>query len=171
MTTEITDTTDLDYLLPALRVQLWDITEPSTYSDGFLKRCLLEGLKLLMSRWSSRYLLSYANEKWSVTRSSAVTFPIAAPPVIQYMDERPIILAASIALKSGIIYMSSFSTASWRDEEISYSNISGSKMAEESLERDWAELSRLLPERVNRLAQSKKQSLLGFRKTTNEFEG
>ena len=171
MSVILTDTTDLDYLIPALRMHLWDVTEPYTYEDGLLKRCLLESLKILMGRWDSRYLLSYADENWVVTRNPTVTFTEAAPPTVQYMDERPIVLAASIALKSGVIYITSFNTSSWRDEEVSFSNIAGGKMAQDSLERDWIELGRLLPERIHRLAGTAKQSLLGFRKNTNEFEG
>ena len=173
MTIEITGTTDLDGLIPSLRVHLWDIGTPPVYSDGFLKYALIAGLKTLMPRWNSRYIPSYnaATDNWDVTRNPQEGFPLPPPPVVMYGDERLIVLAAAIMLKSGKVYTSSFDTVSWKDDEVSYSNATGGKMSEASLLRDVDELNGYLPLRGKRLAQAKKQSLLGFRSPGNDFEG
>jgi len=169
--TSITISTDLDYLIPALRLHLWDTNTPPTYTDGLLKYCLVAGLKVLMPRWNSRYIPTESTTKWTVARSTEDVFSQAAPPTIQGGDERPIVLSASIAFKSGKIYFSSGDIASWKDDEISYSNISGGKMMEGSLLRDIEELNSIVPDRRKRLGRTIKQSLLGFRGTANEFEG
>ncbi len=171
MSVEITIATDVDFLIPDLRLHIWDYTEPYAFSDDMLKFCLIAGLKMLMPRWSYRYIPTESATSWSVTRSAEEDFPLDYPPVIMYHDERPIVLAAAIMLKSGKIYTASWDTVSWRDDEVSYSNITGGKMAEGSLLRDMDELDRLIPARGKRLAQAKKQSLLGFSSATNEFEG
>jgi len=170
---EMSETSDLDYLLPALRMHIWDISEPSTYSDGTLRRALVTGLKLLMSRWNSRYIPTYNSSSlnWDVARNAADVFKHAAPPTIMYMDERPIVLAAAIALNSGYVYHAAAGTVSWRDEEISFSNIAGSKLQEASLLRDIDELNKLVPDRRKRLATTKRQELPGFRGNINQFEG
>lgn len=169
--TSITISTDLDYLIPALRLHLWDTNTPPTYANGLLKYCLVAGLKVLMPRWNSRYVPTESATAWTVSRSTEDVFSQAAPPVIQYGDERPIILAASVAFKSGKIYTSSWETISWKDDEVSYSNLAGGKMAQESLLRDIEDLKNMVPDRGKRLGRSMKQSLLGFRGPSHEFEG
>jgi hypothetical protein len=170
---ELTETSDLDYLLPELRLHLWDINEPHTYTDSFLRRTLLVGVKLLMPRWNSRYIPSYnsVTVHWDISRNSQDVFIHAAPPTIQYGDERPIILAASIALKSGLIYMAGTNAVSWRDDEVSFSNLTGAQLQEASLLREIDELNKLVPERRQRLARAIKGELIGFRNPPNTWEG
>ena len=171
MAIEITIPTDLDYLVTALRLHLWDINIPSVYTDNMLKYCLIAGLKVLMPRWNSRYVPTESATAWTVSRSTEDIFSQEAPPTIQYGDERPIVLAASIAFKSGKIYTSSWETMSWKDDEVSFSNITGGKMAQESLLRDITDLKDMVPDRGKRLGRSTKQSLLGFKGPANEYEG
>jgi len=171
MAIEITATSDADYLIPTLRMHLWDIEEPPTYSSGFLRMGLLSGIKLLMPRWNARYVPSYTTDNWAIVRSSTDVFAQAAPPTIMYGDERPVILAAAIAIKSGYVFSSSAGTVAWRDEEVSYSNITGGKLVEGDLTRDIDELNKLVPERRQRLGRAQRQSLYGFRWPTNEIEG
>jgi hypothetical protein len=173
MSVELTSTTDLDYLLPALRVHMWDTTEPYTYSDDMLKRALLIGIKSLMPRWNSRYIPSYdaGADNWDVSRSTTDRFKHAAPPVIMYMDERPIVLAAAVAINGGLIYQVASNAVSWKDEEVSFSNITGAKLTEASVIRDIEELSRQVPDRRKRLAVPTKGELVGFTYPPNVYEG
>jgi hypothetical protein len=171
---ELTDTTDLDYLIPALRMHLGDTTDGSyNYSDNFLSRALLTGFKLIQPRWNFRYLLTYsaATTHWGVSRNPQTTFVQTSPPVIMYADERPIILAASIALRGGLIWTSGGEAVSWKDEEVSFSNVTGAKLKEAAFKRDWEELHQLLPERKNRLAATIRQELPGFQNPPNYYEG
>ena len=173
MSVELTSTTDLDYLLPALRMHMWDTTEPYTYSDDMLKRALLIGVKSLMARWNSRYIPSYnaGTDNWDVSRNPDDSFRHTSPPVIMYMDERPIVLAAAVAINSGLIYQVAGNAVSWKDEEVSYSNITGAKLTEASVMRDIDELSKLVPDRRKRLATPTKGELIGFRYNPNVYEG
>lgn len=188
MSVELSIQSDLDYLIPALRVHLWDLATPPVYTDEFLRFGLLVGLKSIMQRWNRRYYPNYediissgvddvtgsgwvtSSGFWDIERNPDDYFVDADPPTIMYGDERPIVLAAAIAIKSGMMYTLASTAVSWRDEEISFNNVAGVGMQEKSLARDLDELDKLLPERRNRLAQAKKQSLLGFRLQPNWFE-
>ena len=173
MSIEITATSGADYLIPTLRMHLWDINEPPTYSSGFLRMGLLSGIKLLMPRWNARYIPSYitTTDNWDINRSTSDVFVQASPPTIMYGDERPIILAAAIAIKSGYVFSSSAGTISWKDDEVSYSNITGGKLVEGDLARDMDELNKLVPERRQRLGRAQRQSLYGYKRPLNEIEG
>ncbi len=170
---ELAATTDLDYLIPALRMHLWDVSEPPAYSNDTLKQALLIGLKALMPRWNSRYIPSYnaSTNNWGVSRNPNDKFKHTSPPVIMYMDERPIILAAAVAMNSGLIYQVAANAVSWRDEEVSFSNVTGARLKEESLIRDIEELSKLVPDRRKRLAVPVKGELIGFKWPPNIYEG
>lgn len=173
MTVELTYTTDLDYLIPQLRIHLWDIEDTPIHSDGTLKLALLAGLKMLMPRWNSRYIPSFnaTTENWDVSRNPSDVFTHASPPAIMYGDERPMILAAAIILNSGRLFIIGGDAVSWRDEEISFSNLTGAQLQQASVLRDWEELNKLVPERRQRLARTKRQELPGFRYPPNVYEG
>lgn len=169
MTTLISGTTNIDYLITALRLHLNDETEPYTFTDTVLRTRLVYAVKALMPRWNNKYLI---NEDTNyVERNPHVTYLFADPPLVQHQDERPIVLQASIDVKNSLIYTSSWNIGSWKDDEVSYSNIEGSKSVNESLNRDIEELKALLPDARKRLAQPSKQSLPGFDYPPNEYEG
>jgi hypothetical protein len=149
-------------------MHLGDVSEPYTYTDNFLKRSLVLGFYLVQPRWNFRYLMDAG---YAVTRNPNTTFILAPPPVIMYADERPIILGAAIALRGGLIWTAGSDAVSWKDEEVSFTNISGAKMREASFLRDWDELHQLLPERGNRLASTIKGETPGFRNPPNVYEG
>lgn len=166
---EIDQVTDLDYLIGSLRAHIGDITSPFTYSDGFLRRLLVDAIKGLYDRWNKRYTI---DSNYIVSRTGNWTYFDSAPPTIQIADELPIILAASITLRSGILNISWNSIGSWRDDEISSSNIQGGSLLANSLQRDIDLLNSLLPNRNKKLAAVKKQSLPGFSLDVgNQFEG
>jgi hypothetical protein len=167
MSVEITEATDLDYLIPALRMHIGD-PNATVYTDNFLKRALVMGFYLVQPRWNFRYLM---DANYTVTRNPNTTFLHASPPVILYADERPIYVAAAIALRSGLIWTAGSDAVSWKDEEVSFSNISGAKMREAAFIRDWDELHQMLPERRNRLAPATRQELPGFKNPPNIYEG
>jgi hypothetical protein len=78
------------------------------------------------------------------------------------MDERPIVLAAAVAINGGLIYQVASNAVSWKDEEVSFSNITGAKLTEANVLRDIEELSRQVPDRRKRLAVPTKGELIGF---------
>jgi hypothetical protein len=92
----------------------------------------------------------------------------APKPVVQYRDEPPIILQASILVKSGSLQEASWQVASWRDDEISVSNIQGDKSRQFGLQQDRDMLETYFK---RRLFSASRQSLPGFRYPPNWREG
>jgi len=167
------DSSELDYLIPQLRDHLGD-RDSRTYSTDFLRQILFSAFKALLPRWQYKYLIDSNNHIYRNTSGCIGEFKLPEPPVIQIFDERPIILQASIMIKSGSIYTSSSSNSfsSWRDDELSYSNIESGKSLQESLKNDIDELNNLLPLRTNKLVRTRRQSLPGFTDSVwNYIEG
>lgn len=136
-------TSNLEELILPLRVQIGDTDPVPTYSDEFLHIVLRESVAALMRRWHDQY---YVDNNGIVLRNpEAGTFAFSSPPVIQHKDRRPIVLQASIMIKSGVKFSESGNVASWRDEEISYSNIEAAKQRSSTLDDDVRELEVLLP--------------------------
>lgn len=141
--------TNVDYLIPQLRMSLWDI-EPTTYryTDAWLRTALITSIKSLQRWWKSRYLV---DDTYTVSRNADSDFEIEEPEVIETSDERPIILMASILVKSGVLENNSWQLGSWRDAEYAVSNIASKDAKEKGLDRDWAELQMYMKPPTKRL--------------------
>ncbi len=157
--------TNLDYLITDLRLHLGDITEPYRYTEAWLRTSLVMSVKALMRWWNYKYLL---DSDYNASRNSRIRFLFPSPPVIEYGDEHPIVLMASIIIKEGSLEQSAWSTGSWKDAEIAYSNIEGSKARTTSLKQDWETLESILKPPQKRLAQSHKASTPGY--LDNQYE-
>lgn len=163
----ITVSTDLDFLLDDLRLHLGDIDSSSyRYVDEWLRVALVMSLKTLQRWWNFRYTIDESD--YSVDRNPNITFEWPEPPVIQHNDERPIVLMASIIIKEGSLQNNSWNVGSWRDAEIAYSNIQGSRDKELSLKKDVDELESLLLPPKKRLAQPLKMDLPGYKDNLRE---
>lgn len=155
-------TTTLDYLLPYLRLRLGDTDDSAyRYADAWLLVALHASAKTLQSWMNFKYLMNEDNEVYRNSHAPSFIFP--EPPVIELQDEEPIVLMACIIVKGGTLENSSWDLGSWRDAEISVSNIEGGKSRSRSLDRDWAALTAILKPPQKRLAQSKKMHLLGYK--------
>lgn len=135
-------TSNLEELIFPLRIQIGDTSAIPTYDDEFLHGVLRVAVAALMRRWDDRY---YVDNDGVVHRDTNTTFDWSSPPVIQHKDRRPIVLQASIMMKSGTKFSTSGDVASWRDEEISYSNIESARQRSSTLQDDINELENLLP--------------------------
>ena len=143
--TPIVYVTNLDYLLPALRLHLGD-TDPATYRyiDSWLRIALVSAVKALQRWWGAKYLVD--DTTLAVSRSTDYIFDFDEPPLIMDSDERPLILMASILIKSGSLESNSWNVGSWKDAEIAVSNIEGSRAKQFGIGMDWDELkSYILP--------------------------
>lgn len=151
--------TDLDYLIDNLRVHLKDIVVPYEFTDIYLRTALVYGLRALGYRWNNRYIV---NSAYVVSRNTIIGyhFDFTEPPVIQYPDEIIVVLQASIMVKTGRNRSSAANVASWKDSEISYSNIAASRAMTDDLNRDIEWLNSLLP--TKRLFSGGRQALPGF---------
>lgn len=153
-------TVNLSYLIPRLRLQLGDIDATSyRYLDEWLRLSLIAAIETLQTWWNYKYLIDGNDD---VTRNATIRFLHSEPPVIQRGDIRPVILMAAIILKSGQLENLSWNVGAWRDAEISYSNIEASRRKDETLQRDWTELTNILKPPQKRLASSNKGHLPGF---------
>lgn len=131
--------TELDYLIPALRWRLGDIDSTAyRYLDSWLRVALVSALKSLQRWWGIKYTIEEVT--YTVSRDSNTTFTNAAPPTIQQQDEIVIVLMAAILTKDGSLESASWSAGSWKDAEISVSNIESGRLRESSLARMWNEL-------------------------------
>lgn len=127
------------YLIPILRLYLGD-TDPTAYryTDEWLDITLVNAVKSLQRWWNNKYFVDETN--LIVSRNPDYLFTLEEPPLIQSMDETPLILMASIIIKSGILENSSWSTSTWRDAEYYVSNVEGGKMKQASVNADWDRL-------------------------------
>lgn len=135
----ITTTTNIDYLIETLRFQLGDTDSAAyRYTDEWLRTALVTSVKAMQRWWRDRYLVDTTT--YDVSRNPDYIFDFDEPNVIQDKDERPVILMASILVKSGQLEANSWGVGSWRDAEISVSNIESGRVKEFSLKMDWDEL-------------------------------
>jgi hypothetical protein len=153
-------TTDLDFLLPELRFRLGDI-DPTAYRylDSWLRVALVTALKALQRWWRIKYLIDETT--YVVTRYSESTFLFDEPPVIQQQDQIPILIMATILVKDGSLENSAWRIGSWRDAEISVSNIESGKLKDASLERMWQELLWYLKPPMKKLTSGYRDSIPG----------
>jgi hypothetical protein len=145
--------TDLNYLIPRLRLKLGDLTPPYKYMDEWLHLSLVASIDALQRWWNDKYQVDINNR---------------VSPSIQRRDIQPIVLMACIILKSGSLENFSWNVGSWRDAEISFSNIEGSRGKQDSLKQDWDELNRILTSPNKKLVGSVKGHLPGY--TGNQIE-
>jgi hypothetical protein len=160
----------LDYLIPDLRLKIGDINETKyRYLDEWLVRALIVALKISYRYFGNRYLINSANE---VTRNSANAFEFSeADGVIQKKDEPVLVLLAAMTLLDGSLENNAWNVGSWRDSEISVSNIESGRLREGTLNRLWKELESLVTPPSKKLATARKNSLRGYRNNPYEYEG
>jgi len=153
---------NLGYLIPALRLTIGD-TDPAAYRylDEWLHVALVASVKTLEAWWLDKYLIDTDNNVYRNTECG-VPFEQAEPPVILQRDERPIQLMAAILILNGSLENSAWSTYSWKDAEISFSNLEGGRLRNSNLGRLWDELNYLLKPPTKRLAKTQKGSLPGY---------
>lgn len=165
----MTEYVDISYLLPELRIQIGDTTpETYRYLDDWLNTSLLVSVKSLGRWWNYKYLVeSTTNE---IYRNPNVPFMFAEPPVIEPQDERPIVVLAAYMVLSGSLENSAWDFVSWKDAEISYSNLESSRARTANLTRLWDELTSLLPEPTKKLSFSKKAHMPGYVKNIIEYD-
>jgi hypothetical protein len=120
-----------------------------------------------MPRWNYKYLLDDSHEAY---RNPTIVFLFPEPPVIEEGDLWPILLQASIIIKSGSLENSSWNFNSWRDAEIAYSNLESARSKDKSLDRDIELLDQMLPWRGKRLAAPIKGHLPGYLENVYEHD-
>jgi hypothetical protein len=157
--------TSLDYMIEDLRFYLGDVIIPYRYTDNHLRHALVMACKALMKKWRNRYTI---NTSYIVSRSPTAEFYEFTPPIVERADEVAFILQGSIIIKTAELQDTSWDVASWRDDEVAYSNIAGGSALRRSLDNDIAALAEFLR---RRLFGSARQSMTGFKLPLNLREG
>ena len=161
----INEPTNLDYLMPDVRLQYGDISG-TTYSDPIVRTALVYGVKSLQRRWLSKYQI-YTDDikvnpqpttvpsgyvlantahgqtyipaglsEGSLYRNPFIIFPQSSPPVIQGVDETAIVLAAIVLLRQSQLSSSATAFISWTTEDIRYSNLGQERSLSRLVEMD-----------------------------------
>lgn len=164
----MTTTVNLSYLIPRLRLHLGDIDADSyRHLDEWLQLSLVVSVESLETWWNYKYLI---NSDDDVYRNPRTRFLHSLPPVIQRGDIKPIILMAALVIKTGDLETLSWNVGAWRDAEISYSNIEASRRKDETIKRDWEELTNILKPPQKRLAESTKGHMPGYKGNPFEYD-
>ena len=159
--------TNLDYLLPFLRQRVGDTTAGSyRFADEWLQTALVGAVWALERRWNRKYLIDENNDVYRNTDEWVYRYD--SPPIIQHQDVEPILLKAAIIILEGSLEEMSWGLGSWRDAEISYSNIASGRVKSDRVNRLEAELDSLLQPAGKKLRNSLKGSLPGYRGNTHE---
>jgi hypothetical protein len=159
----------LDYLIQEVRVNIGDFIAPYRYIDAWILAALNLAAKKFQRYNKSKYLINADGELYRNT-DSYLQFSTeeSVEGIIEKKDEAVIILMASIIMLEGSLENSAYSTSSWKDNEISFSNIEGGRMKDSNLKRLIDELDKLVLSPTRRLAVTDKQSLPGYK--NNEYE-
>lgn len=166
----VRNASNVRYLIPQLRLIIGDIDSSSyRYLDDWLEISLLLSVKTIGGKWmNNKYLVDTSDQ---VTRNPNSTFLLPEPPTIQYQDEKAILLMAAIITLEGSLENSAWDFASWRDNEISYSNLESARSRDAILTRLWNELTGVIKPPTKRLAEAKKGDLPGYKPLEgNKFE-
>lgn len=148
---------NVDYLIDQVRVETGDLNPSSyRYLDEWISISLMAAVRSLSRRWSSKYLVTDDGE---VSRNTNFpNFEFTEPPVIQEKDERPIVIAACIILLEGSLENSAYDISSWRDSELSYSNLEQGRIRTDHLTSLRNELDSILLPPSKRLIGTRRNS-------------
>lgn len=157
----------LDYLVSYVRLQLGDTDSNSfRYTDKWILVALGLAVKVLQRYWNFRYLI---DDNGNVTRNPNSTFLFPEEyGVIQKSDEFPIVLMACIILLEGSLENNAYSAVSWKDNEISFSNLEQFRTKDANLQRLVRMLNDLLLPPTKKLARMRSAPLIGYLR--NEYE-
>jgi hypothetical protein len=152
--------TSIDYLIPTLRIEIGDI-DSSTYRylDEWLMIALIAATRGLERYWDSKYIIT---DGGAISRNidyEYFTFE-EEDSIIQRMDERIIIVKAALIILNGSLENSAWNLGSWRDAEISYSNIASGSLRGDTIRRLQHELDDLIKAPMKRLTISSRMSIL-----------
>lgn len=150
----------LDYLIPVLRLRIGDVNEASyRYLDEWLMIALTAAVRSLERYWGSKYIVDDSGTVARYEDYAYFEFPESSG-VIQKKDENIIILKAALIILEGSLENMAWSTGSWKDAEISYSNIQSGNLRGETIKSIKAELDSLIKSPIKRLTRGYRATIL-----------
>ena len=167
--TPSTGVTNLDELIIYVRLKIGDTDSTAyRYTDSWIRSSLVSAIHFLQKWFNYKYLLDDFNNVYRNTNYGYFIFDEDTYGIIESGDYPIITIAAAYILLEGSLQNSAWNFSSWRDAEISYSNLESSRAKTNMLDRLWNELQGYLKPPTKRLAQSRKASLPGY--LNNDFE-
>jgi hypothetical protein len=178
-----TEESNLDYLMPDVRVQFGDLTGDE-FSDTILRTAMISGVRFLQRKWNGKYqvyldsaLLSpqpatvpigYKRINslhgeidipstiliGSIFRDPYAVFTTTNPPLIESIDEQAIILAAVYILRKAQVSSNAGDFLSWGTEDIRYNNLGAERGLSKLLQQDLDALNAYLQTRIARPRRS-----------------
>ena len=150
----------LTELIPTLRLRIGD-TDPATYKylDSWLLIALVASVRSLERYWDSKYT---TDDSGIVTRNPDYDYFEFEDTdgIIQSKDEIIIVLKAALIVLEGSLENHAWDLGSWRDAEISYSNIAGGSTRESTIKRIQDELDLYIKSPSRRLTKSHRMRIL-----------
>jgi hypothetical protein len=153
-------TESVEYLIPTLRLRIGDIDSSKyRYMDEWLMIALVASVRSLERYWGSKYVIT---EGGVVTRNASyANFEFGeSEGVIQKKDEHIIVTKAALITLEGSLENSAWAIGSWKDAEISVSNIEAGKLRTETLRNLRAELDSLIKSPMKRLTKGSRATIL-----------
>ncbi len=150
---------NIDYLIDQVRLELGDIN-PTTYKylDEWVVLSLIAAVRTLSRRWQSKYKITLDGQISRNTEISTFEFTELEDGVVQQKDERLIVVQASLILLEGSLEHSAWDIGSWRDAELSVSNIESGKLRGDHIFALRNELDSILKPATKRLLGSRKNT-------------
>jgi hypothetical protein len=127
--------------------------------DEWLVLSLIASVRSLERYWDNKYLIT---DGGVVSRNDKYDYFTEEDTegIIQSMDEIIIILKASLIVLQGSLENNAWNLGSWRDAEISYSNIASGSTRESTVKRLQSELDMYLKDPMHRLTKSSRRGVL-----------
>jgi hypothetical protein len=154
------EVTNLNYLIPYVRLRLGD-TDPDNYRylTKWIQTGLIASITTLGNWWNIKYLVNASDE---VYRNTYCNFSFPEPPVVEPQDNQIIVLMATYIILEGSLENSAWDFVSWKDAEISYSNLESSRARSATLQRLWEELTSTMKVPTKKLARTLKGTMPGY---------
>jgi len=155
-------TTTLDYLIPDVRLKIGDLDSTAyRYLDEWILNSLILSVKSLQRFWNNKYLLDSTN---AVYRNPELTFLLdEVDGVIEDRDEYILIVMSSTIILEGSLENNSWNISSWKDAEISFTNLESGRIKNDLLKRLRDELYSYLKPPSKRLAWAIGNPLVGYK--------
>ena len=166
---KITNISNVEHLLTYLRLRIGDTDSASyRYTTDWLYKSLEAAVQILGKWWNFKYLF---DTDGNIYRNPNGYFIMANPPILEGSDGQIIVLMAAYIVLEGSLENSAWDYGSWKDAEISFSNIESSRARKDTVERLRIELLEMIKPPSKRLARVLKSSLPGFKSSTYEYSG
>jgi hypothetical protein len=151
--------TPLDYLIPNLRLRIGDIDSTNyRYIDSWIVTALIASIRSLERYWGSKYSV---DDLGNVTRNVNYTdFEQTSTTGIQQKDENIVIIKAALIMLEGSLENSAWNIGSWRDAEISVSNIQQGVLRDQTIKNLQTELDSLIRPPSKRLVVSTRRTFI-----------